>query len=68
MARFARIFAAGAPHHVTQRGNRRQRTFFSDADYLRYLQLAAEWCAKAEVGSAGRPPRCAAEPRAPTWR
>lgn len=49
MARFARIVAPGAPHHVTQRGNRRQQTFFSDGDYLRYLQLAAEWCAKAEV-------------------
>jgi putative transposase len=49
MARMARIVAPGAPHHVTQRGNRRQQTFFSDADYLRYLQLAAEWCAKAEV-------------------
>jgi putative transposase len=49
MARFARIVAANTPHHVTQRGNRRQRTFFSDADYLRYLQLAAEWCEKADV-------------------
>jgi REP-associated tyrosine transposase len=25
MARLARIVAAGLPHHVTQRGNRRQR-------------------------------------------
>jgi putative transposase len=49
MARLARIVAPDVPHHVTQRGNRRQRTFFSDADYLRYLQLAAEWCAKAGV-------------------
>ena len=49
MARMARIVAPHTPHHVTQRGNRRQRTFFSDADYLRYLQLAAEWCEKAEV-------------------
>jgi putative transposase len=49
MPRMSRIVVAGAPHHVTQRGNRRQPTFFRDADYLRYLQLAAEWCAKAEV-------------------
>lgn len=49
MPRMARVVAVGIPHHVTQRGNRRQQTFFSDADYLRYLQLAAEWCAKAEV-------------------
>ena len=46
MARMARIVVAGGPHHVTQRGNRRQPTFFRDGDYLRYLQLAAEWCAK----------------------
>jgi putative transposase len=49
MARMSRIVAAGAPHHVTQRGNRRQQTFFRDADYIRYPQLAAEWCAKADV-------------------
>lgn len=49
MPRVARFVAPGAPHHVTQRGNRRQQTFFHDGDYVRYLQLAAEWCAKAEV-------------------
>jgi putative transposase len=49
MPRMSRIVVAGTPHHVTQRGNRRQQTFFRDGDYLRYLQLAAEWCAKAEV-------------------
>ncbi len=49
MPRMSRIVVAGTPHHVTQRGNRRQQTFFRDADYMRYLQLAAEWCAKAEV-------------------
>ena len=42
MARHARVVIPGMPHHVTQRGNRRQRTFFSDADYLTYRQLAAE--------------------------
>lgn len=49
MPRMSRIVAPLTPHHVTQRGNRRQQTFFSDADYLRYLQLAAECCAKAQV-------------------
>ncbi|MBL8544375.1 MAG: transposase [Hyphomonadaceae bacterium] len=49
MPRAARIVAPNTPHHVTQRGNRRQPTFFRDADYVRYLQLAAEWCARAEV-------------------
>ena len=43
MARMARVEVPGAPHHVTQGGgNRRQQTFFSDADYLAYLQIAAE--------------------------
>jgi putative transposase len=37
------------PHHVTQRGNRRQQTFFSDADYAAYLELMAEWCGKEGV-------------------
>jgi putative transposase len=43
MARVARIVAPGYPHHVTQRGNRRQTTFFCDADYREYLTLLAEW-------------------------
>jgi putative transposase len=37
------------PHHITQRGNRRQRTFFSDEDYQAYLELMAEWCAACQV-------------------
>ncbi len=39
MPRQARLVVPNAPHHVTQRGNRRQVTFFQDADYLLYLQL-----------------------------
>jgi hypothetical protein len=26
------VVAVGAPHHVTQRGNTRQKTFFHDSD------------------------------------
>ena len=37
------------PHHITQRGNRRQRTFFSDEDYAAYIALMAEWCRKHAV-------------------
>lgn len=44
MARLARVVAAGVPHHVTQRGNRRQPTFFSDEDYAGYMALLKEWC------------------------
>lgn len=49
MARMSRVVIPGAPHHVTQRGNRRQKTFFREADYLSYLHLAAEACKAAEV-------------------
>ena len=44
MARLARLVVPGLPHHVTQRGNRRQRTFFCDEDYAAYLDLMADWC------------------------
>ena len=46
MARIARVIAPGYPHHVTQRGNRRQETFFSNADYVSYLELLSEWTRK----------------------
>ena len=49
MARFARVIAPGYPHHVTQRGNRRRQTFFSNADYEAYLALMVEWCAHCRV-------------------
>ena len=49
MARLARVVAPGVPHHVTQRGNRRQQTFFSDGDYAAYLELLAEGCRAARV-------------------
>ena len=34
---------------VTQRGNRRQKVFFRDADYATYRTLLAEGCARARV-------------------
>ena len=49
MARLARAIAVGVPLHVTQRGNRRQTTFFVAADYARYRDLLAEWCRTCEV-------------------
>lgn len=49
MARLARIVIPGAPHHVTQRGNRRQPIFFSDADRILYLDLLREGLAAARV-------------------
>ena len=44
MARIARVVAPGVPHHITQRGNRRQRTFFSEGDYRAYISLMAKYC------------------------
>jgi len=39
MPRKARIVIPGCPHHVIQRGNRRQRIFFGDGDRRYYLSL-----------------------------
>jgi putative transposase len=49
MARLARVVIPGLPHHVTQRGNGRARTFFDDADYALYRDLLAEHCGAAGV-------------------
>ena len=49
MARIARVVITGLPHHITQRGNRRQQTFFNDGDYAAYVELMAEWCTKEHV-------------------
>lgn len=49
MPRMARIVVPGYPHHVTQRGNRGQRTFFETTDYLTYLNLLNELKGKAGV-------------------
>ncbi len=49
MARLARAVLAGVPHHVTQRGNRRQQVFFGEGDYAAYRHLLAEGCRNAEV-------------------
>jgi putative transposase len=50
VARFARVVAPGVPHHITQRGNRRQPVFFRDSDYQDYLKLMKEWCDRLRVG------------------
>ena len=46
MARLARAVVPEYPHHVTQRGNRRQKTFFCDGDYQAYLGLLRQWYGK----------------------
>jgi len=42
LARLARIVIPGTPYHVTQRGNRRQTTFFEDEDFALYRDLVGE--------------------------
>jgi putative transposase len=49
MARLARVVVPGHPHHITQRGNGRARTFFGNADYALYRDLLAEACQAANV-------------------
>jgi len=43
MARMARVVVPNFPHHVTQRGNRRQKTFFCEGDYQYYVELVSEY-------------------------
>ncbi|MBI4356431.1 MAG: transposase, partial [Gammaproteobacteria bacterium] len=49
MARMARVVAPGFPHHITQRGNRRQQTFFQEEDYRTYIRLMAKWCSRLKI-------------------
>ena len=45
----ARVVVPKLPHHLTQRGNRGQRTFFRKTDYRAYLELMTEWCGRCDV-------------------
>jgi putative transposase len=49
MSRLPRIIVPNVPHHVTQRGNRRQKTFFSDCDYQFYLENLNRLCKERSV-------------------
>jgi hypothetical protein len=42
MTRNARIVVPGSPHHVMQRGNRRERVFFEDGNYELYRDWPAQ--------------------------
>ena len=44
MARIARVVVPNIPHHIIQRGNRRQQVFFKKSDYKEYKTLMREWC------------------------
>ena len=49
MARQRREVFPGMPHHVTQRGGRRQNVFFEHADYLFYLDCLRKFAVKCDV-------------------
>ena len=49
MVRLPRLVLPGYPYHVTQRGNRRQQTFFESGDYLLYRDLLADAARRAEA-------------------
>jgi len=46
MPRLARTVFPGVPYHVTQRGNRREDVFFTDADRGAYLEWMREYCTR----------------------
>jgi putative transposase len=49
MPRAARTVFADLPHHITQRGNRREDVFFDDDDRETYLTWLGEYAAKFHV-------------------
>jgi len=49
MPRLARTVFSGVPHHITQRGNRREDVFFSDEDREVYLEWLQSYCEKHDV-------------------
>jgi len=49
MPRLPRTVFANLPHHVTQRGNRREDIFFTDEDREAYLLWLKEYCDKHQL-------------------
>jgi len=49
MPRLSRAVFTGVPHHITQRGNRREDVFFSDEDREVYLEWLQIYCEKHDV-------------------
>ncbi len=49
MARLVRIVVPGLPHHVVQRGNGCQRTFFDEGDHIHWRDLLGRSCRAADV-------------------
>jgi REP element-mobilizing transposase RayT len=53
MVRMASVVVPGYPHHLTQRGNRRQRRFSRKDDYQAYWELMDEGCGRSGVAVLG---------------
>jgi putative transposase len=49
MPRLARTVCARVPHHITQRGNRREKVFFTDEDRQAYLGWLKDYAEKYEM-------------------
>jgi REP-associated tyrosine transposase len=49
MPRHARLVSPGCPHHVTQRGNRRQEVFRDDQDRLKFIELLTLYHKRYEI-------------------
>lgn len=49
MPRMPRLIVPGMPHHVTQRGARKQQTFFCEEDYGLYVRLLSDAKVKSNV-------------------
>jgi putative transposase len=49
MTHLARMVVSGLPHHVTQRGNRREPIFLEDGDQGIYRVLLGKQARKADV-------------------
>ncbi|MFH1305922.1 MAG: transposase [Candidatus Omnitrophota bacterium] len=49
MPRIARVVVPDYPHHIVQRGNRRQKVFFNENDYNEYLKLLGEYTKRFKV-------------------
>jgi putative transposase len=45
----ARVVILNFPHHITQRGNKRERIFFKEGDQQVYLNLMAEQLARHDI-------------------
>ena len=49
MARRARVVVPNCPHHITQRGNRREKIFFQEGDELKYLEIMSVQLARYNI-------------------